>query len=174
SRIMRVKRFHRLAVKRSAAGSAAARQANGNRTRNIRAPEQGRGLIDDLVESNRREIGVLHFNNRAAAFDGGANAEADNRVLTDGSVHHAAGKFLREIFCGLERAAKRANVLSVNKNSRVVSQCLRLGFADCFNVGNAHEKSGNLVNLYSTPPSLKCLEARAHQFSLNGSGPTSR
>src|SRR5665647_35839 len=61
--IMRVNRLNALAVERPAAGRAAERQAHGDGTGNIRAPEKGRGLVDDLVETDGGKIGELHFNN---------------------------------------------------------------------------------------------------------------
>ena len=87
-------------------------------TRNIRAPKKRRGVVDDLVEANDGKIGELHFDDRPHAFDRRADGRADHGIFADGRIHHAAGKFLGEIFGGLECAAKRADVLAVNEHAR--------------------------------------------------------
>ena len=57
------------------------------------------------------------------------------------------GNSFRQTFRGLERAAKfPADVLPVNENALVLAQEMRLGFADGFEVGDAHR---NLVDQFA-------------------------
>ena len=91
-------------------------------TGHLRAPEQRRGLVDDLVETGGGKIGELHLDDRPHALDGRADGQADHRILADGRVNHPPGKFLRQIFRGLERAAERADILPVNEHARIVAQ----------------------------------------------------
>ena len=71
-------------------------------------------------------------------FDRGADGQAHHGIFADRRVDHAPGKFLRQVLGGLERAAERAHVLAVDEHARVVRQRARLGFADGFQVGDAH------------------------------------
>ena len=137
---MRVNRFQTLAVKRSAAGRAAERQTHGDWAGDICAPKKRRGLVDDLIERNRGKIRELHFNNRPHALDGGADGETNHRVFGNRGIKNATGKFLLQIFRGLERAAERANILAINKYARVIAERVGLRFADGFKIGNAHRK----------------------------------
>ena len=137
---MRVNRFEALAVKRSAAGRAAEWQADGDGAGDIRAPKKCRGLVDDLIECDGGKIRKLHFDDWPHPFDGGANSEADNRIFADGRVEDATGKFLLQIFCGLERAAECADILPVDEDARVVAERVGLGFADGFEIGNTHKE----------------------------------
>jgi len=52
------------------------------------------------------------------------------------AVFDRSGKFLRQIFRGLERAAERADILPVNENTRIVAQRMSLRFADGIDVGD--------------------------------------
>ena len=96
------------------------------------------GLVDDLVEADGGKIGELHFDDRPHPLDRRADGRADHRVFADGRIQHAPRKFLGQIFRGLERAAKRADILPVNEHARIVRQRLRLRFADGFEIGDAH------------------------------------
>ena len=171
SRIMRVNRLHALTVKRAAPGSSARGQSHGDRAGNIRSPIERGGVIEDLIQARRRKIGKLHFDNRTQPFDGRADGRADHGVLADRGVEHAAGKFHRQIFGRLECAAESPNVLAVDKNTRIVRQRPGLGFANGFEVGDAH---GLAAESGVSNRSLKWREASAHQFSLLISGPGSR
>ena len=102
----------------------------------LRAPEKRRGLVDDLIEADGGKIGELHFDDRPHAFNRRADGQADHRVFGDGRIQNAAGKFLRQIFRGLERAAERADILPVNEHARIVAQGVGLRFADGFEVGD--------------------------------------
>ncbi len=135
---MRVNRLQTLAVKRPAAGCAAEGQPHGDWARHFRAPKKRRGLVDNLVETNGGEIRELHFDDRPHAFNRRADGQTDHRVLADGRINHATGKFLRQIFRGLERAAESADILPVNEHARVIAQCMSLRFADGFEIGDAH------------------------------------
>ena len=101
-----------------------------------------------------------------AAPDG----QAEHGVFADRRVNHPPRELLRQVLGGLERAAERADILPVNEHARVVRQRPRLRLANRFQVGDAHLRSSALASC----PSLRCLEASAHQSSLYGSGPGSR
>ena len=163
SGIMRVEALQVLTVKRPGAGSAAGRQPNGDRARHLRAPKKRRRLIDDLIQPRRGKIRVLHFDDGPHPFDGRADGRPHHRVLADGRVQHAAGKVPGQILGRLEGAAESADILSVNKNTRIVSQGFGLSGADGFQVGNAH---GCGAGARSLKTSDKCREESAHQFSL--------
>ena len=137
---MRVNRFQTLAVKGSAARRAAERQANRDGAGDIRAPKKRRSLVYDLVERHRGKIRELHFDDWPHAFNRRADGETNHRVFADGRIQNATGKFLLQIFCGLERAAERTDVLPVNKYARIVAQGVGLRFADGFEIGDAHRK----------------------------------
>jgi hypothetical protein len=66
------------------------------------------------------------------------DGHAHHGILADGGVKDASGEFARQIFGGLEGAAKRPDVLAVNENARIVAQGHGLGFADRFKIGDAH------------------------------------
>jgi hypothetical protein len=85
----------------------------------------------------------LHFHDGARAFDRGADGETDDGVLAQGRIHDAAGKFGGQIFRRFEGAAERADVLSVNKNARVVGQCFFLRGTDGFEVCDAQSSSAS-------------------------------
>ena len=171
--IVRVDGLHALAVKGAAARSAARGQPNGNRARHLCSPIKGGGLIDDLVEADRGKVRELHFYNRSHSFDRRADGQADYRILTDRRIDHPSRKLLRQIFCRLERAAERANVLSVDEYARVFGQRPRLRLANGLQVSDAHARL-NLVVPGALPPgvattrraSLRCRDrvpARAAQ-----------
>ena len=135
---MRVNGFDALAVEWSAAGGAAEREADGDGTRNFGPPKKGGRLIDDLVEGDGGKIGELHLDDGPHALDGRADRHADHGVFGDRRIKDAPGKFVREIFGGFECAAERADILSIDENARVIAQGVRLGFANGFDVGQAH------------------------------------
>ena len=138
--IMRVNRLHHLAVKGPAAGGAAAGQAHGDGAGDIRAPEKRGRLVHDLVETDGGEIRKLHFDDRAQAFDGGADGEAHHGVFADGGIQHATGKFFGEIFSGFEGAAERADILAVDEHAGIILQRARLRLPDGFQIGDAHDR----------------------------------
>ena len=80
------------------------------------------GLVDDLIETHGGKIRELHFDDRPQPFDRGADGQSHDGILANRRVEHAAGKFLRQILRGLERAAERGDVLPVNKHTRIVAQ----------------------------------------------------
>ena len=135
---MRVNSFQALAVKRPAPGGPARWHADGDGTRHFRPPKKRRRLIDNLRQTRRRKIGELHFDDGAHSLDGRPNRRADNGILADRSIQHPPRKFRRQILGRLERAAKRAHVLSVNKNTRILGQCPGLRGADGFKISDAH------------------------------------
>ena len=49
------------------------------------------------LKPTRREIGELHLDDRPHALDRRADGRADDGVLADRRIEHAAGKFLREV-----------------------------------------------------------------------------
>ncbi len=73
------------------------------------------------------------------------------------------GNSLGQILGRLECAAESAHILSVNEDPRILGQCSGLRFPNGFQVGDAHacvDRAG------CSNTSLKCPEAKAHQFSL--------
>ena len=101
------------------------------------------------------------------AFNRRADGQADHRVLGNRRIQNAAGKFLRQIFRGLERAAERADILPVNEHARVVAQRVGLRFADGVNVGDF---SSHFLRASRSSVRMKSRD----QFSANGSGAGSR
>jgi hypothetical protein len=81
-----------------------------------------RGLVDDLVEADGGKIGELHLDDRPHSFDGRADGGPTIASSLMGESSTRPGKFLGQIFRGLERAAERADILPVNKHARVVAQ----------------------------------------------------
>ena len=71
--IVSIERFHALAMKGTRTSGAAGGQTHGDRHRHAGAVKMGRRVIDDLIESDRREIRELHFNDRTHALQGSAN-----------------------------------------------------------------------------------------------------
>src|SRR5664279_3943712 len=165
---MRVNRLDALAVKGTAAGGAARRQADRDGAGHSGAPMQRGRLVDDLVEAWGGKVRKLHFDNRPHSLDGGAYRQAQHGVFAHGRVDYPPGKSLRQGLGSLECAAKGPYILPVNKHAGIVRQRARLRLPNRLQVRNAH-----LGSLWSCP-SLKCFEARAHQSSLYGSGPGSR
>ena len=143
TRVVGINRLHALAVKGAGAERAAAGQSNDYGAGNVGAVVEGGGLIDDLVEPDGREVGELHFDDRARAFDGGTDGQADNGVLAQRRVHDTTGKFGGQILRCFERAAECANVLPVDENARVIGQRFFLRGADGFEVGDAHSSSAS-------------------------------
>ena len=158
---MRVNRLHRLAVEGSAASRATRWQANGDGARRVGAPVESRGLIDDLIEPDRTEVGELHLQDRVSAFDGCANGHADHRVLTDRCIKYTARELILEVLGRFERTTERADVLSVEEHVRIAAQGFVLRFADGFEVGQTHS---------SHMPSASSSVESARQLSLKGSG----
>ena len=136
--VMRVNRLKTLTVERSAARRAAERETDDNGTRHLRAPEQGRGLIHDLVEAHCGEVGELHLDDRPHPFDGGTDGRADHGVFADRCVEHAARIFLREILGRLEGAAELPDILAVDIDARIFGERAGLRFANGFEIGDAH------------------------------------
>ena len=136
--IMRVDSFHALAMEWPAARSAAGGQTDGDRAGHPGPPVQRGRLIDDLVEGDRRKIRELHFDDRPHAFDGRADRQADHGIFANWRVEDPAGKLLRQILGRLERAAKAADILTVNKHTRIFRQGAGLGFTNGVQVSNAH------------------------------------
>ena len=96
------------------------------------------GVIDDLVETGGRKISKLHLDDRPHAFKSAADSRANDGVLADRRVNDAIGELLRQILGRLESAAKRADVLPVYEDPRIVGQGFGLRLANCFKVSDAH------------------------------------
>ena len=116
------------------------RQTHRDRARDIRPPILCAGVIQNLVERDAREIGELHLDNWPHPFHGRADRRPDHRVFADRRVEHAAREFCRETFGGLEGAPEfSAHVLSVDKDTVVLAQEVRLRFANGVEVSHAHD-----------------------------------
>ena len=98
----------------------------------------GGSLIDDLVEGNSGEVGKLHFNYRAHAFNGCPYSQPCHRILTDRRIDDTPGILVMQPLGCLEGSSKCADILSVNKHVRIVRKGSFLSIPDCFKVGNAH------------------------------------
>lgn len=129
-RVVGVEGFDALGVERAGAIGAAGGQADGDGDADAGAPEVGAGIVDDLVEGDRREIGELHFDDGVHAFDGGADGHADHGVFGDGGIEDAAGELGGEVFGGFEGAAEGGDVLAIDEDAVVLGQGFGLGFAD--------------------------------------------
>ena len=88
ARIMGEQGFQALAVERAGAGGSPAGQAHRDVGGNARAVVMGGRHVDNLVESDRAEVGKLDFHNGLLAHDGGPGHHAGHGVLTDGGVNH--------------------------------------------------------------------------------------
>ena len=71
--IMGINGLHALAMEGAAPRGAAKREADGERTGDLRAPKHGGRLIHDLVEAHGGEVGELHLNDRAHPLQGGSD-----------------------------------------------------------------------------------------------------
>ena len=139
SRVVRVERLHRLAVKRAAAFCSTGWKTHRDRNRNVRAPVMGAGLIENLIQRDAREIGKLHFDNRPHSLQRRSDRSANNCIFADRSVQHAIRKLLSQTLGRFERAAKcAADVLPIDEHAIVFAQQFRLCFADRFEIGDAH------------------------------------
>src|ERR1700679_135433 len=101
-------------MERATAGRASAGQANGDGAGDVGAPVERGGLIDDLIEADRREIGKLHLDDGAKALDRRANGASDDRVFAQGRIQDPPRKLLRQVLRGLEGAAELPDVLAIN------------------------------------------------------------
>ena len=98
------------------------------------------GVVENLIQSDAGKIGELHFHDRPHSFERGADGRANHGVFADRRVQDATGKFFRQSFGGLERAAEApAHILPVNEDAFVIAQKFRLRFANSLEVGDAHE-----------------------------------
>ena len=84
----------------------------------------------------------MHFDDRAHAFDGGANGETDHRVFRDRAVEDPVGKHFGEALGGFEGTAEGGDVLAVEEHARIFPQEGFLRFADGIDVGHTHGKTG--------------------------------
>ena len=142
--IMRVDRFHALAVEWAAAFRSAGRQAHGDRAGDLGAPILCAGVVENLVERDAGEIRELHLDDRPHSFHGRADRRADHGVFADRRVQDAPGKLFRQTFRGFERATEfPGDVLTVDEDALVFAQKIRLRLADRFEVGDAHRKMTN-------------------------------
>ena len=159
--IMRVKRFHRLAVKRPASLCSAGRQTHGDRHRHVCAPIMRAGVVENLVERDAGEIRELHFDNRPHSLHRSADGSADHRIFADRRVQDAPGKFLRQTFRGFERAAEcPADILSVNEDAIIVAQQFCLRFADRFEISDAHGCEMRMSNRMKRRMTNRCAMLR--------------
>ena len=94
--------------------------------------------VDNLVESDRAEVGKLDFHNGLLAHDGGPGHHAGHGVLTDGGVNHPVREQLLEALGRFECAAENAYVLPVQKDVPVFRKQVFLGVVDGINVCYAH------------------------------------
>jgi hypothetical protein len=143
SGVVRVDRFHALAVEGAGAERSAAGQAHDDGARDVGAVVKRGGLVDDLVEADGREVGELHFHDGTRAFDGCSDGQSDDGIFAQGRIHDASGKFRGEILRRFEGPAEDADVLPVDEDAGVVGQRLFLGGADGFEVGDAHSSSAS-------------------------------
>ena len=95
----------------------------------------GGAVVDDLVQRDGREIGELHFDDRAHALDGGPEGHACHGVLGDRAVEHAAGMFGEQAFGGFESAAEVPDVLAVEEDALVLAEGVVKGRGDGVDVG---------------------------------------
>ena len=72
-----------------------------------------RGVVDDLVQREQREVDRHQLDDRAQAGHGRADAHADDRVLGDRRVAHALlAELLEQAVGDLERAVEDPDVLA--------------------------------------------------------------
>src|SRR3954465_16082643 len=136
---MGVEPFHALAVERAAALCPARRQAQRGRYGNIGPVKMRAGVVQNLVERDAGKIGELHLDDRPHSLERRADGRADHRVLADGRVQNPPGKFLSQAFGRFESAAEfSGNVLPVKEDAVILLEKVSLGFANGFEVGDAH------------------------------------
>src|SRR5436190_9575742 len=155
ARVMGINGFHTLAVKRTATRGAAAGQAHCNRARHFGSPMERRGLVDNLIESDRREIRELHFDNRPHPLNGSADRQSNHRVLANGRIDYTSRELLRKVFGCLKGPAESTNVLAIDKDARILSECSSLCLANRVQIGDAHSDwasiSSRLMSLAQMP-----------------------
>ena len=84
-----------------------------------------RGVVDDLVEGEQREVDRHQLDDRAQPGHRGADADADDRVLGDRRVAHAPlAELLEQAVGDLEGAAEDADVLAHQQHALVAAQLL--------------------------------------------------
>ncbi len=87
-----------------------------------------RGVVDDLVERQQREVDRHQLHHRAQARHRRADAHADDRVLGDRRVAHAAlAELLEQAVGDLEGAAEDADVLAHQHHALVAGAAPRAG-----------------------------------------------
>ena len=122
----------------SAADVAAARRAHDDRHRRPATVPvtQRRGLIDNLIEAARDEVGKLHLGDGPVAAQRRPDADADDRRFRDGRVDDARlAELLEEALRDAERAAILADVLAEHEDLRIPPHFFGEPFADSFEVG---------------------------------------
>src|SRR3984893_16641837 len=96
---------------------------------------QRRGLIDDLIEAARNEIGKLHLGHRPVAALRRPDADADDRRFRDRRVDDPRlAELLEEAVGDAEGAAIFADILAQHEDLRIPPHFLEQRFADRFEV----------------------------------------
>src|SRR5687768_6389667 len=117
-----------------AADSAAARRADDDRHRRAAAvavPQCG-GLVDDLIEAARDEVGELHLRHRPIPAQRRADADADDGRLRDRRIDDAhLAELFEQSLRRAERAAVGADILPEDEYFRITAhffgECLADG-----------------------------------------------
>ena len=126
-----------LRVIQPAAHVAAARRAHDDRHARpaaVPVPQRG-GLIDDLIEAARDEVGELHLRHGPVAAQRCADADADDRRLRDRRVDDPRfAELLEQALRDAEGAAVFADVLAEHEHLRIPPHFFGEGFADRFEV----------------------------------------
>jgi hypothetical protein len=136
--VLGINPFHALAVERARTRRATRWQAHGDRDGHAGAVKMRGGLIDDLVEGDRREIRKLHLNDRPHALDGRTHGQTDHRIFRERAIKHTIRKLLRQSLGRLEGPAEGGDVLAIEKHARIFAQQGFLRLTDGIDVGNAH------------------------------------
>ena len=91
-----------------------------------------------------------------------------------GVLRTRSGKFFRETFGGLERAAEfPAHVLAVDENARIFAQKMRLRLADGFEIGDAHEIRSAISRVASAHQSSSLATGAASRWAVSTASSTS-
>lgn len=114
---------------------------------------QFRGIVHELVEAARHEIGELHLSHGAQAVNGGANGVADDGRFGKGRFPDALfAKFVDQTFGDAKGAAIDADVLAEQKHVLVARHFLAQPLSDRFNVSDG--RHGGQLSVFSYPLSM--------------------
>ena len=134
--------FEALAVLGSSARAGAGGKTHHHRHRTAKHVADLGRLVDELLHSERGEVGELEFVDGSQAGEGRANGNARAAEFGDRGVYHAVGAvFVHEVARNLEGAAIDANFLAHQDHALVRGESDIEGLADARHVQRLVERA---------------------------------